>query len=191
MVIFDPILESIGPSRSCYKRDIWAVQAARQLYEDACSRGRLKRLWRLMTQRSRHLLDLRVIQAACHIQTRHYLGVQMVSIEQICGSEGRTADFDILFYPRQKHSQERWLSIAASRIMELPLPPVELIQVGANYFVRDGHHRVSVARALGEQYIEAEVTAWEVKSLFPGKQSVSPALPQPSAVSTSGRQVNC
>ncbi len=158
MVIFDPILESIGPSRSCYERDIWAVQAARQLYEEAFSRGRLKRLWRLITRRSRYLLDLRTIEATCHIQTRHYLGVQIVSIEQICGSEGRTADFDDLFYPCQKHSQERWLSIATSRIMELALPPVELIQVGDGYFVRDGHHRISVARALGEQYIEAEVT---------------------------------
>jgi hypothetical protein len=44
------------------------------------------------------------------------------------------------------------------------MPPVELIRVGDVYFVRDGHHRVSVARALGQAYIDAEVTVWEVKS---------------------------
>jgi hypothetical protein len=41
------------------------------------------------------------------------------------------------------------------------LPPVELIQVGDVFFVRDGHHRVSVARAMGQEYAEAEVTIWE------------------------------
>jgi len=42
----------------------------------------------------------------------------------------------------------------------LVLPPVQLIQVGADYYVRDGHHRVSVTRALGLDVIEAEVTVW-------------------------------
>jgi len=107
----------------------------------------------------------------------------MVPIEQIWGSEGRSADFDALFYPRQGHSQGRWVSIAAARMMGLVLAPVELIQVGAGYFVRDGHHRISVARALGEQYIEAEVTVWQVSRPLPGKQPVSPILAQPSAIS--------
>jgi hypothetical protein len=184
MVIFDPILESIGPSGNGYERDIWMVQAARRLYEQACSRGRLKRLWRLMTRRSTRLLDLSAIEAAYQLQTRHYLGVQMVSIDQIAGSEGRSRDFDNLFYPCQKHSQERWLGIAAARMMDLALPPVELIQVGASYFVRDGHHRLSVARALGEQYIEAEVTVWQINNPLPGKRPVSSKLPQPSTIST-------
>lgn len=184
MVIFDPILESIRPSGSFYERDIWTVQAARQLFETAYSRGRLNRLWKLITRRSRHLLDLRTIETAYHIQARHYSGVQLVSIAQICGSEGRSADFDSLFYPCQKHSQERWRSIAAARLMELALPPVELIQVGNHYFIRDGHHRVSVARALGERYIEAEVTVWQVCALSAGQQPVSAPLRQPSVVST-------
>ena len=42
------------------------------------------------------------------------------------------------------------------------LPPVALIQVGHLYFVRDGHHRISVARALGQETIDAEVTVWDV-----------------------------
>ena len=184
MYIFDPILESIGPSKSCYERDIWTVQAARRLYEQACSRGRLNRLWGLITRRSCRLLDLRMIEATYHIQACHYLGVQMVLLNQICGSEGRSVDFDNLFYPRQKHSQERWLRVAAARITGLALPPVGLIQVGDNYFVWDGHHRVSAARALGDQYIEAEVTVWQVNNPLPGKQPVSLTLPQPAAIST-------
>ena len=38
------------------------------------------------------------------------------------------------------------------------MPPVELLKVGDIYFVRDGHHRVSVARALGRADIDAYVT---------------------------------
>ena len=184
MIIFDPILESIGPSRSRYERDIWTVQAARRLYEQACHQGRLNRLWRWVTRRSGRLLDLRTVEGAYQVQTRHYLGVQMVLVNQISGSESRSRDFDSLFYPRQKHSQERWLGIAAARMMNLTLPPIELIQIGDNYFVRDGHHRLSVARALEEKYIEAEVTVWQLNNPLPGKRPVSSTLPHPSAIST-------
>ena len=69
-------------------------------------------------------------------------------------------DFDAQFRPTQTHSQGRWLSVATARLQGVPLPPVELIQVGDTYFVRDGHHRVSVARALGELDIDAEVRVW-------------------------------
>ena len=184
MYIFDPVLESIGPSKSCYEHDIWTVQAARRLYEQACHQGRLNRLWQWVTRRSSRLLELGMINAAYQVQTRHYLGVQMVLIDQISGSEGRSRDFDSLFYPRQKHSQERWLGIAAARMMNLALPPIVLIQIGDNYFVRDGHHRLSVARALEEKYIEAEVTVWQLNNPLPERRPVSPTLPQPAAIST-------
>jgi hypothetical protein len=114
-----------------------------------------------MTRRERRLLDLATIEAGCNIHTRHYLGVQTVFIEQIRGSESRSADFDSLFYPRQGHTQQRWVSIAAARMIGSLLPPVELIQVGDGYFVRDGHYRISVARALGEEVVEAQVTVWQ------------------------------
>ena len=51
-------------------------------------------------------------------------------------------------------------------------PPVELIQVGDLYFVRDGHHRISVARAMGQEAIEAKVTAWHVVGSLPWEQRV-------------------
>jgi hypothetical protein len=37
-----------------------------------------------------------------------------------------------------------------------------LIQVGDDYFVRDGHHRISVARAFGREQIDAEVIVWDL-----------------------------
>jgi hypothetical protein len=50
-----------------------------------------------------------------------------------------------------------------ARQLGVALPPVDVIQVEDAYFVRDGHHRVSVARAMGQQEIEAEITAWQVE----------------------------
>jgi hypothetical protein len=57
------------------------------------------------------------------------------------------------------------------------LPPVVLVQVGDVYFVRDGHHRISVARALGQLDIEAEVTVWEVAGPLPWDAPVRPSRP--------------
>ena len=58
--------------------------------------------------------------------------------------------------------RDRWVRVATAMIQGLALPPIDIIQVGDQFFVRDGHHRVSVARALGQVEIEAHVTVWEV-----------------------------
>jgi hypothetical protein len=89
--------------------------------------------------------------------------MQAVPICQIRGSQGRCHDFDRNFYPLQDHLKSRWLRVAMAWQLGLALPPVELIQVGDVYFVRDGHHRISVAKALGQLEINAEVRVWHIK----------------------------
>jgi hypothetical protein len=93
--------------------------------------------------------------------------VRTVAIRQIRGSEGRNRDFDRNFNPLTSHSQERWMRVAEAQQRGVPLPPVQLIRVGELYFVRDGHHRISVARALRHQEIEADVVAWLVDEPLP------------------------
>ncbi len=139
---------------------IQASRAAAQLHHRARLQGRVGRVWSALTRRSRRLLDL--VEAAQTVRGRHYVGAQTVRLDQIRGSEGRCHDFDQDFAPLQEHNKGRWLSVAAARLMNVTLPPVELIQVGEVYFVRDGHHRVSVARSLGEREIDALVTVWEI-----------------------------
>jgi hypothetical protein len=78
-----------------------------------------------------------------------YTGVRVVPISAIIGSEGRTADFDMDFHPLNEGARERWVSMAIAYLACLALPPVQLIQIGEAYFVRDGHHSISVSRALG------------------------------------------
>jgi len=88
----------------------------------------------------------------------------MVSIDQICGSESRVHDFDADFNPLQENTKGRWLSIASAMQRGRQLPPVILIQIGESYFVRDGHHRISVARAQRQKIIRAKVEIWEMKA---------------------------
>jgi hypothetical protein len=71
----------------------------------------------------------------------------------------------------------RWLRVAAARDQGKVLPPVVLVQVEDVYFVRDGHHRISVARALGQLDIEAEVTVWQVPGPLPWETPKQPHLP--------------
>jgi hypothetical protein len=115
-----------------------------------------------LTQRSSDLINLTELETNSRVENRYSAGIQMVAIDQIQGSQGRCRDFDRAFYPRQDHSENRWLRVATARELGMALPPVELVQVGNIYFVRDGHHRISVARALGQTEIEAEVRVWQV-----------------------------
>jgi uncharacterized ParB-like nuclease family protein len=90
--------------------------------------------------------------------SEHSVGLKVVPLDQIVGSVGRGRDFDRRFRPTSGRSRGRWEQIAAAARRGEAFPPVDLVKVGQLYFVRDGHHRVSVARALGREDIDAYVT---------------------------------
>jgi hypothetical protein len=98
-----------------------------------------------------------VIQALGFVSERS-VGLQVVPLDQIVGSVDRGRDFDRRFRPTSGRSRGRWEQIAAAARRGEAFPPVDLVKVGQLYFVRDGHHRVSVARALGRADIDAYVT---------------------------------
>jgi hypothetical protein len=75
------------------------------------------------------------------------------------GSEGRYRDFNKAFLPRRNHLRTRWVRIDIAQIENITLPPIQLYEIGGVYFVRDGNHRVSVARTAGVEQIDAEVTS--------------------------------
>jgi hypothetical protein len=85
-------------------------------------------------------------------------GIQTVPIENIVGSVGRYKDFDNAFLPTHNTLASRWRKINRAFYDDVSLPPVKLYKVGDVYFVLDGNHRVSVARAHGASYIDAEVS---------------------------------
>jgi hypothetical protein len=143
------------------------------LYSRARNRGRQGQVWSTLTGRSRRLLTLAEIEATSTVHARRYAGIRAVPIGQVRGSQGRSNDFDREFNPLQDHNKRRWLGVAAARQRGKALPPVELVQVGDVYFVRDGHHRISVARALGQQDIEAKVMVWQVTGPLPWEESAA------------------
>ena len=115
-----------------------------------------------------------------------YLGRRTVPVESIVGSEGRYADFDDEFLPLGGSSEEKWKAIYFALRRGEGLPPVSLLKVGDAYFVRDGNHRVSVARWLGVEALDADVA--EVRAAVPieaaifardlpeGRQHLSPPV---------------
>lgn len=89
------------------------------------------------------------------------MGTRMVPLEEIVGSVGRYRDFTRTFLPRAAISPERWARVDAIMHSLEGYSPIELYKLGSVYFVRDGNHRVSVARANGLTHIEAYVTEIE------------------------------
>jgi hypothetical protein len=98
-----------------------------------------------------------VIEALGFVSERR-LGLQVVPLDAIVGTVDRGRDFDRRFRPTSGRVRSRWEHIATAMRRGEALPPVDLAKIGALYFVRDGHHRVSVARALGWSQIDAYVT---------------------------------
>jgi hypothetical protein len=105
-------------------------------------------------------LDQRIAgRAVC---AQRSLGLRRVELDRIVGSEMPAGDFDAAFNPRHEHMRNHWVRIAELELSQAALPAVELIQVGNEYFVRDGHYRVSVARGLGSTSILAQVICIEL-----------------------------
>jgi hypothetical protein len=104
---------------------------------------------------------------------RQYNGTEDILVEQILGTLNRQKDFDHKFRPLNKHLLERWVSVYLS-VERDGWPPILVHKVGESYYVEDGHHRVSIAQALGMKYIPAKV--WEYPS---AKKEAQPCLPEP------------
>jgi hypothetical protein len=147
-----------------------AAQTAHELWNQA----RRKALWQRMsytlglTKRPVNLLSFDDVQAKLRLHQNAYRGLQEVPLYQIVGSVGRYHDFTRTFLPLVESDGARWRRVAELQ-SEAGLPPIELYRVGDAYFVKDGNHRVSVARQLGAQAIEAYV--WEYESSVGGVTS--------------------
>ena len=81
-----------------------------------------------------------------------------IPLDKIIGSVGRYSDFTKDFLPRKISDSARWASVKMATESLSGVPPIEVYKIGDSYFVRDGNHRVSVARSNGQDHIEAYVT---------------------------------
>lgn len=132
------------------------------LFSSATRNGIFSKITALFSKIN-HLENIQEALDGYRIKSQHALSIQSIPLEQIVGSEGRYLDFDRTFHPLSSRTRDRWVRIAAARMIGDSLPPVDLIQIEDRYYVRDGHHRISVAKALGEDFIDASVVVLELE----------------------------
>ncbi|GAA4037783.1 MULTISPECIES: ParB N-terminal domain-containing protein [Allokutzneria] len=109
------------------------------------------------------MLPYAEVIAALGQEGERRLGLQVIQVESIVGSVDRTRDFDRRFRPTSGRTRERWERLALAQRRGESIPPIDVYRVGELHFVKDGHHRVSVAHALGLRTIEAHVTEVRTK----------------------------
>ena len=142
----------------CYHQAISAFRSAHSLYLKAQRKAKWRRFFCFLFRRTYTLQELsQVLRANC-FQNISSVGIQSVALNCITGSENRSQDFDNCFQPLNEKNRERWVRIADMCLHGQVLPAVDLIEVNGDYFVRDGHHRVSVMRAMGHHFVDANVT---------------------------------
>lgn len=139
-------------------------QGAFQAFQSARFKAGLLRLISRLRGQSGILVDFNSLLPRLN-PSRSYRGVQDILVSQITGSVGRAADFDAQFHPLGGHLLERWMRLYLLWIETGSWPLIQVIKVGGQYFVEDGHHRVSVARSLGMAYIQAEVWEYSPRNL--------------------------
>ena len=116
-------------------------------------------------RRPAHLASFDEVSRKLELSNVHYLGLRVVALNQIMGSVERYHDFNRAFLPRKDGLQPRWQRIDELVTAGHELPPIDLYKVGRAYFVRDGNHRVSVAKYHGARTIKARV--WEFETDLP------------------------
>ena len=122
----------------------------------------------ILTRRARRLQSIEPVLAAAGPEGRAFGGVQEIPLDRVVGSaapEAKTGDFDPAFMPVNRRTRDRWTRIYREMVEGDELPPIDVYKVGDDYYVIDGHHRVSVARSLGRATINARVV--EVRTRAP------------------------
>ncbi|MCU0463303.1 MAG: hypothetical protein MUF38_01905 [Anaerolineae bacterium] len=128
------------------------------LFQNARGRAFWQEMFALLRGKSPDLLSFDDIRERLRLHEELYRGLQDIPVDKIRGSVGRYRDFTSTFLPRKNEMQERWSRVYAVANSMLGLPPIDVYQVGDVYFVRDGNHRVSVAKQIGSKTIQAHVT---------------------------------
>jgi hypothetical protein len=147
-------------------------ELVRQDFERARQKALLHDLVSIIRRQPNDLIPYHEIRSRVSPEGESYRGIREVPVHQIVGSVDRFRDFDREFLPRHGHTSGRWQNVDRAYYQDVRLPPIQLYKVGDVYWVKDGNHRVSVARQRGVDFIDAEVIEGHVR--VPLNASMSP-----------------
>jgi hypothetical protein len=137
---------------------------SRQDFSRAYRKGFWRSILSWLSNSDNDLLPFDEVIKRIPLKGQSYGGLKQIETDRIIGSVSRFTEFDREFLPRQTYTRERWESIDQAYYKDIILPPIDVYQIGEIYFVKDGNHRVSVARERGQLYMDAFV----VKISIPG-----------------------
>jgi hypothetical protein len=126
-------------------------------FSNAREKAILSEIKHILDTEKNKLLSFHDVKDILKPKNQVYMGNQTVPINLIVGSEGRYRDFNKYFLPKADHLRNRWERVDVAHLKDIILPPILLYEIGGVYFVRDGNHRVSVAKTKGVEFIDAEV----------------------------------
>jgi hypothetical protein len=141
-------------------------------FESAFRTGYWRAIISWLTGTDNSLTPFDEVKQLYEFKGQHSLGMQTVPLDKVVGSVGRYHDFDRAFLPRQTRTRGRWVSVDEAHLKDISLPAIELYKVGTEYFVKDGNHRVSVARQHRQKFIDAEVI--EIDVTMPSVEELDP-----------------
>ena len=131
--------------------------AALEDFSRAKRKAKFQSILSALSWKNSDLMSFYEVTSIIKPKSETYLGMQTIPVEKIIGSEGRYHDFSSAFFPKREMLKNRWCSVDSAVLNDVILPPISVYSLGGYYFVRDGNHRVSVAKAQGVEYIDAEV----------------------------------
>ncbi len=133
------------------------IASAAQDFRRARRRADLQEIMARVTGRSVDLLSYEEVRQKLKAEESRGRTLRDIPLDAIVGSVGRYNDFTRGFLPRQDSDEGRWARVKVA-VDARGLPPIDVYQIDQAYFVKDGHHRVSIARRLGATHIQARVT---------------------------------
>lgn len=133
-------------------------------FSDARRQAVYRELTRLFNRQASTLVPFDQVRARLRTASEIQRGTEFIPVDSIVGSVGRYRDFTRDFLPRDEALEERWRRLDEAMNRLETLPPIDVYKLGDVYFVRDGNHRVSVARANDLKAIEANVTEIPLKA---------------------------
>jgi hypothetical protein len=134
-------------------------------FESALRKSFWHSIFNWFSKNNNSLLNFDEIRREIPWQGQYDRGMHEILLNDIIGSVGRYQDFDRSFLPRHIRSRDRWVNIDKLHLQDITIPPIEVYKLGSVYFVKDGNHRVSVARERGQVYIEANII--EIETSIP------------------------